>query len=144
MTITQMSGGNGSFISHSITIRKIDLRQDGSRKQLPKEHLQRQSVTLHRKLKRKIKGLTSEVVVERDSVGTGYHIHMMIHHNSYPTLKEILSKFIGGGNWFTKSDVFDSYDCINGPYGEVQIHGVYNIRGFRNYINKNDMTRTLV
>ena len=144
MTRTQWSDGNGSFISHSITIRKINLRLDGTRKQLPKEHLQRQSITLHRKLKRKIKGLTSEVVVERDSVGTGYHIHMMVHHNSYPTLKEILSKFIGGGNWFTKSDVFDSYDCIDGSYGEVQIHEVYYIRGFRNYLNKTGMTRTLV
>ena len=144
MTITQMSGGNGSFISHSITIRKIDLKQDGSRKQLPKEHLQRQSLTLHRKLKRKINGLISEVVVERDSVGTGYHIHMMVHHDDYTTLKQVLSKFIGSGNWFTKSNEYETYDCIKGSYGEVQIHEVYYIRGFRNYLNKTGMTRTLV
>ena len=131
------------------TIRKWDYR--GNKRYNPsKTNLNKQVHTLHRKLKKKDKVYTS-YSIERDRGKQQYHIHTLFYYTDKENLNEQLQKYIGGEithrkDWFctpTGRWIDDWYSGW-GEYGNVWYEQVNKERYIYEYINKYEMSKTLV
>lgn len=120
------------------TIRKWDYR--GNKRYNPsKTNLHKQVHTLHRKLKKKDKVITS-YSIERDKGKQQYHIHTLFYYTDGGNLNEQLQKYIGGEITERKG----SFDSYMGKYGTIWLEPIYNERKSYEYINKYEMSKTLV
>ena len=131
------------------TIRKWDYR--GNRRYNPsKTNLHKQIHTLHRKLKKE-DGVITSYSIERDKGKQQYHLHTIFHYTDENKLKEVLGKFIGGTithrkDWFctpTGRWIDDWYSGW-GDYGNVWLEPIQSERNSYEYINKYEMSKTLV
>ena len=136
--------------SLGVTIRKISISKGGRKENISSKDYNKQILTLHRKLKKIDKKMTTSYVVERDNRHKRkFHIHLLINYTDKTNLYNQLSRFIGGNIWQEKKeglerkDGFDTIYGCNGKYGEVDTHYIYNEIGFLNYMNKYEQSKTL-
>jgi hypothetical protein len=127
-----------------VTIRKIDRNDLGMISNPNMELLSKQILNLHRKTK-KIDRIVTEYVIESDNHKGKYHTHLLIHFNDSDNLHNQLSRFVGGNVWESKKDVInDKIEKCYGKWGEIEIHQIYDEIGFRNYMNKHGISKTLI
>ena len=129
-----------------VLIRKVEHTSNGVIRKVSRSSMEKQMITLFKKVKRAIPNTTIEFVVEQDH--NGYHSHLIVNGCSDPDrekkLKSLLERFIGGNKWTRKLELFNDFECCYGSYGELELHQVYDTEGYRRYLNKTGMTRTLV
>jgi len=129
-----------------IKIRKKDIQENGKKLNPTRKNLSKQIKTLHRKLKKNDKDLTTTYVIEKDKYQIGkYHIHLLVNYKDKENLYNQLSRYIGGNIWEEKEDRYNVIYGCNGRYGEVDTHSIYDEIGFINtYMNKTQQTETLI
>lgn len=126
-----------------ITIRKWDYSEKGRYINPPKKILKRQILTLHRKIKKKDKVWT-EYSIEKDKDGRRYHIHIILHYTDKENLYKHLARYVGNGEWKIREVGLDIFDECNGKYGLIHTKTIEDEWSFRGYINKEDLTTTLI
>ena len=122
-----------------IVIRKMNVDEVGRRSHPSKKQLEKQVMTLHRKLQKSDDVLT-EFTIEKDGHGRGLHTHLNIMFKDENNLLDGLKKFIGGNTWNKKNEVLE----CNGQYGEIQVHNIHDSVGFSRYINKTNPSKNLI
>jgi len=131
--------------SLGVTIRKISISKGGRKENISSKDYNKQILTLHRKLKKIDKEMTTSYVVERDNKHKRkFHMHLLINYTDKTNLYNQLSRFIGGNTWQERKEGLDTIYGCNGKYGEVDTHYIYNEIGFINYMNKEGLTKTLI
>ena len=125
-----------------VTIRKVDV-EDSKRTQPSKSNIEKQILTLHRKLKKSDEVFT-EYSVEKEPNGRGYHSHLKVQYNDENNLREGLEKFIGGNDWNKEIKGLELIESCNGKYGEVQLHNIDNPTEYSRYINKETLSKQLI
>ena len=130
--------------SIGVMIRKINKSENGIKSNPSKQQLRKQVLTLHKKLKKSDKDISTTYVIEKDTHKRHYHIHLLIRHMNSDNLNTQLSKFIGGNTWGYKEDTLEPIKTCQGKYGEVDTHYIYDETIFTNYMNKQDQTLTLI
>ncbi|MFK5972619.1 MAG: hypothetical protein QM485_04995 [Flavobacteriaceae bacterium] len=98
---------------------------------------------LHRNIK-KNDPIHTEYSIERDSDGSKYHTHLLIHYSNKKNLYDELSRFIGGNGWKIRENGLDTFDECNGKYGCIHTEPVFNEIDYRRYMNKQELTKTLI
>jgi len=126
-----------------IMFRKMDIQENGKKLNPSSKNLNKQIKTLHNKLKKKDKDITTTYVIEKDDNKGKFHTHLLINYTDKENLYNQLSRFVGGNNWKEKKDGLDTIYSCNGKYGEVDTHFIYNEVDFLNYMNKREQTETL-
>lgn len=129
-----------------IKIRKKNYDDNGKIQNPTRKNLLKQIKTLHTKLKKKDKYLTTTFVIEKDNNQIGkYHTHLLIKYTVKENLYNQLSRYIGGDIWKKKEDKLNTIYGCDGKYGEVDTHSIYDEIGFVNiYMNKREQSETLV
>ena len=127
-----------------IMIRKKNFNNNGEIQKTTRKNLHKQFKTLHRKLKKNDKDLTTNYVIEKDNHKGNFHSHLLIHYTDKNNLYNQLSRFIGGNIWKERKEGFNTiYGCY-GKYGEVDTHYIYDEVEFINYMNKYEQSKTLI
>ena len=130
--------------SLGVTIRKISISKRGRKENISSKDYNKQILTLHRKLKKIDKKMTTSYVVERDNHKNKFHMHLLINYTDKTNLYNQLSRFIGGNTWKERKEGLGTIYGCNGKYGEVDTHYIYNEIGFINYMNKDEQSKTLI
>ena len=125
-----------------VTIRKVDV-EDSKRTQPSKSNIEKQILTLHRKLKKSDEVFT-EYSVEKEPNGKGYHSHLKVQYNDENNLRERLQNFVGGNDWNKEIKGLELIESCNGKYGEVQLHNIDNPTEYSRYINKETLSKQLI
>jgi hypothetical protein len=125
-----------------VTIRKVDV-EDSKRTQPSKSNIEKQILTLHRKLKKSDEVFT-EYSVEKEPNGKGYHSHLKVQYNDENNLRERLQNFVGGNDWNKEIKGLELIESCNGKYGEVQLHNIDNPSEYSRYINKETLSKQLI
>ena len=107
-----------------------------------KKRLNKEIITLHSKLK-KNDNIITHFSTEKDYSKGRYHSHLIIQYNDDENLYNQLNNFIGGNVWNTKNDGLEEVKINNGKWGEIHTHNLWDEIGFRGYMNKNELTKTL-
>ena len=107
-----------------------------------KKRLNKEIITLHSKLK-KNDNIITHFSTEKDYSKGRYHSHLIIQYNDDENLYNQLNNFIGGNIWNTKNDGLEEVKINNGKWGEIHTHHLWDEIGFRGYMNKNELTKTL-
>jgi len=126
----------------AVTIRKFDFK-NGNYQNPSREVLNKQILKLHRNIK-KNDSICTEYSIEKDSDKTKYHTHLLIHYKNRKNLYNQLQRFIGGSGWKLRESGLDTFDECNGKYGLVHTEPVLNELDYRRYINKKELTKTLI
>lgn len=126
-----------------IMIRKWDYNENGRYFKPSKKNLKRQILTLHRKLKKGDKVWT-EYSIEKDKDGRGNHIHLILHYTDKENLYHHLSRYIGNGEWKKREMGLNVFDECNGRFGLIHTEPIEEEWKYRGYINKEDLTTTLI
>ena len=125
-----------------VTIRKVDV-EDSKRTQPSKSNIEKQILTLHRKLKKSDEVFT-EYSVEKEPNGKGYHSHLKVQYNDENNLRERLQNVVGGNDWNKEIKGLELIESCNGKYGEVQLHNIDNPSEYSRYINKETLSKQLI
>ena len=125
-----------------VTIRKVDV-EDSKRNQPSKSNIEKQILTLNRKLKKSDEVFT-EYSVEKEPNGKGYHSHLKVQYNDENNLRERLQNFVGGNDWNKEIKGLELIESCNGKYGEVQLHNIDNPSEYSRYINKETLSKQLI
>jgi len=107
-----------------------------------KKLLNKEIITLHSKLK-KGDTITTHYTTEKDFTKGNYHTHLIIQYNDDKNLYNQLNHFIGGNTREVNKSGLDEVKINNGKWGEIHIHPLWNEDGFRGYMNKHELTKTL-
>ena len=107
-----------------------------------KKRLNKEIITLHSKLK-KNDNIITHFSTEKDYSKGRYHSHLIIQYNDNKNLYNQLNNFIGGNIWNTKNDGLEEVKINNGKWGEIHTHNLWDEIGFKGYMNKNELTKTL-
>ena len=107
-----------------------------------KKLLDKEIITLHSKLKKK-DTITTHYTTEKDYSKGNYHTHLIIQYNDDKNLYNQLNKFIGGNTWKVNKSGLDEVKINNGKWGEIHTHPLWNEEGFKGYMNKHELTKTL-
>ena len=126
----------------AVTIRKFDYKH-GNHQNPSNKVLHKQILKLHRNIK-KNDAIYTEYSIEKDSDKSKYHTHLLIHYNNKKNLYNQLSRFIGGNGWKLRESGLDTFDECNGKYGLIHTEPVFNEYQYRRYINKKELTKTLI
>lgn len=133
---------NGDLVSTNIKmkkigvlIRKVNIDNRGYKCNLKRNDLRKQLITLLKKLKKQDKELWIQYSIEKDS-SFRFHIHLIVHYNHSDILLNQLKRFIGGIGSFKEKDMINEIKTIQGKYGEIDLHPVWNENGFVSYISK--------
>jgi hypothetical protein len=126
-----------------IMIRKWDYNERGGHSKPSKRNLKRQILTLHRKLKKEDKVWT-EFSIEKDKDGRGNHVHLILHYTDKENLYQHLTRFIGNGEWKKREMGLNCFDECKGRYGFIHTQPIEDEWKYRRYINKKELTTTLV
>tara|TARA_R110002111_G_scaffold234324_1_gene295341 strand:+ start:389 stop:691 length:303 start_codon:yes stop_codon:yes gene_type:complete len=79
-----------------VMIRKIDIQENGKKLNPSSKNLNKQIKTLHGKLKKIDKDITTTYVVEKDKYKGRFHTHLLINYKDDQNLYNQLSRFVGG------------------------------------------------
>ena len=112
------------------------------KKRINKKLLNKEIITLHRKLK-KNDDIITHFSTEKDYSKGNYHTHLIIKHNDDKNLYNQLNNFIGGNIWEVDKSGLEEVKINNGKWGEIHTHNLYNEVGFMGYMNKYELTKTL-
>jgi len=112
------------------------------RKRTNKKILDKEILTLHRKLKKRDTVIT-HFTTEKDYTKGNYHTHLMIEHNDDKNLYNQLNNFIGGNCWESENSGLDEIKINNGKWGEVHTHNIWDELRFKGYMNKHKQLKTL-
>ena len=126
----------------SVTIRKFDYKY-GNYQNPSQKVLHKQILKLHRNIKKK-DTIYTEYSIEKDSDKSKYHTHLLIHYNNRNNLYTQLSRFIGGDDWKIREKGLDTFDECSGKYGLIHTESVFNELDYRKYMNKRELTKTLI
>lgn len=126
-----------------IMIRKWDYNESGGHIKPSKKNLKRQILTLHQKLKKGDK-IWMEYSIEKDKDGKGNHLHLILHYTDKENLYQHLSRFIGNGEWKNREMGLRVFDECNGRFGLIHTEPIEDEWKYREYINKEDLTTTLI
>ena len=126
----------------AITIRKFDYKH-GNHQNPSRKLLHKQILKLHRNIK-KSDAIHTEYSIEKDKFDYKYHTHLLIQYNDKENLYNQLSRFIGGNDWIIREKGLDTFDECNGKYGLVHTEPILNELDYRRYINKQELTKTLI
>ena len=126
----------------SVTIRKFDYKY-GNYQNPSQKVLHKQILKLHRNIKKK-DTIYTEYSIEKDSDKSKYHTHLLIHYNNRNNLYTQLSRFIGGNDWKIREKGLDTFDECNGKYGLIYTEPILNELQYREYMNKRELTKTLI
>ncbi len=126
----------------AVTIRKFDYKH-GNHQNPSRSKLHKQILKLHRNIK-KNDTIYTEYSIEKDSDKSKYHTHLLIHYNDKNNLYNQLSRFIGGNHWTIREKGLDTFDECNGKYGLIHTESILNELDYRKYINKQELTKTLI
>ena len=126
----------------AITIRKFDYK-NGNHQNPSRKVLHKQILKLHRNIK-KNDTIYTEYSIEKDNDKSKYHTHLLIHYNDKNNLYNQLSRFIGGNHWTIRENGLDTFDECNGKYGLIHTEPICNELDYRKYINKQELTKTLI
>ena len=128
-----------------IMIRKWDYTEKGKPINPSKKNLKRQVLTLLQKLKKGDK-VWMEYSIEKNKNGKGYHIHLILHYTDKENLYQHLSRYIGNCEWKKREIGLDVFDECSGKYGLIHTgtKPVIDDQKYREYINKEDLTTSLV
>jgi hypothetical protein len=107
-----------------------------------KKLLDKQILTLHKKLK-KNDNIITHYSTEKDYLKGNYHSHLLIQYNNDKNLYNELNRFIGGNVWNKDYEGLDEIKINNGKWGEIHTHNIWDEVGFKGYINKNELTKIL-
>lgn len=107
-----------------------------------KKLLDKQILTLHKKLK-KNDDIITHYSTEKDYLKGNYHSHLLIQYNNDKNLYNELNRFIGGNVWNKDYEGLDEVKINNGKWGEIHTHNIWDEVGFKGYINKNELTKIL-
>ena len=107
-----------------------------------KKRLNKEIITLHSKLK-KNDNIITHFSTEKDYSKGRYHSHLIIQYNDDENLYNQLNNFIGGNVWNTKNDGLEEVKINNVKWGEIHTHNLWDEIGFKGYMNKNELTKTL-
>lgn len=138
---------NRSILSYNltgITLRKKIIDERGKVKHLSKNQMIKQTLKVHKKIKR-IAPVYTHATVERDpDTIVKYHAHMLIYHHPNYDYTDILQKYVGGETWYVTNYVnYDVWTC-NGEYGEVSFYDVISVKNILSYFNKEYQTYTWI
>lgn len=126
----------------AITIRKFDYKHDNHQNP-SRSNLHKQISKLHRNIK-KNDAIHTEYSIEKDSDKSKYHTHLLIHYNNKKNLYNQLQRFIGGNDWIIRDNGLNTFDECNGKYGLIHTEPILNELDYRRYINKYELTKTLI
>jgi len=126
-----------------VMIRKWDCTEKGKTINPSKKNLKRQILTLHRKLK-KDDEVWTEYSIEKNKDGRANHIHLIIHYSDKENLYQYLSRYIGNGEWKKREIGLRVFDECNGKFGLIHTEPIEDEWKYREYINKEDLTTSLV
>ena len=126
-----------------IMIRKWDYTEKGKPINPSKKNLKRQILTLLQKLKKGDK-VWMEYSIEKDKDGKGNHLHLILHYTDKENLYQHLSRFIGNGGWKKREIGLRVFDECNGRFGLIHTEPIEDEWKYRGYINKEDLTTTLI
>ena len=112
------------------------------RKRTNKKILDKEITTLHSKLKKRDTVIT-HYSTEKDYTKGNYHTHLMIEHNDDMNLYNQLNNFIGGNIWESEKSGLDEVKINNGKWGEIHTHNIWDEVGFKGYMNKHELIKTL-
>lgn len=121
--------------SIGIVLRKIQINKSGERKYTPRNQYRKQLITLLKKLKKNDPTIHFQYSIEKDP-HSRFHVHVIINYNNFSNLYSGLSRFIGGKGSLEKKDELNQVYTIQGKYGEIDCHPIYDLVGFQQYINK--------
>ena len=107
-----------------------------------KKRLNKEIITLHSKLK-KNDNIITHFSTEKDYSKGRYHSHLIIQYNYDENLYNQLNNFIVWNVWNTKNDGLEEVKINNGKWGEIHTHNLWDEIGFKGYMNKNELTKTL-
>ena len=107
-----------------------------------KKLLNKEITTLHSKLK-KNDDIITHFSTEKDNSKGRYHSHLIIQYNDDKNLYNQLNNFIGGNVWNSENDGLDEVKINSGKWGEIHTHNLWDEIGFKGYMNKNELTKTL-
>lgn len=127
-----------------IMIRKKNYDDKGKIQNPTRKNLHKQFHTLHRKLKKNDKNIITNYVIEKDNHKGKFHSHLLIHYTDKNNLYNQLSRFIGGNIWNERKEGFETIYGCNGKYGEVDTHLIYDEVEFLKYMNKYQISKTLI
>ena len=127
-----------------VMIRKIDVQENGKKLNPSSKNLNKQIKTLHGKLKKIDKDITTTYVDEKDKYKGRFHTHLLINYKDDQNLYNQLSRFVGGNSWEERKEGLDTIYGCNGKYGEVDTHFIYDEVGFIRYMNVEGITEKLI
>jgi len=107
-----------------------------------KKLLDKQILTLHKKLK-KNDNIITHYSTEKDYLKGNYHSHLLIQYNDDKNLYNELNRFIGGNVWNKDCEGLDEVKINNGKWGEIHTHQIWDEVGFKGYMNKHELTKIL-
>jgi|TARA_B110000208_G_C11679372_1_gene398149 hypothetical protein len=87
--------------------------------------------------------IITHYTTEKDYRKGNYHTHLMIEHNDDMNLHNQLNKFIGGNTWGEDKSGLDEVRINQGKWGEIHTHQIWDEVGFKGYINKHELVKTL-
>jgi hypothetical protein len=73
-----------------------------------------------------------------------YHIHLIIHYSDEKNLNDTLTKYIGGTEWKLREMGLSTFNECNGKFGMVHTENIDDINKYRGYINKTNLSKTLI
>jgi len=127
-----------------VMIRKMDIQENGKKLNPSSKNLNKQIKTLHGKLKKNDKEITTSYVIEKDKYKGRFHTHVLINYNDDQNLYNHLSRFVGGNSWEERKEGLETIYGCNGKYGEVDTHFIYDEVGFLRYMNIEGITEILI
>ena len=122
----------------------MDIQENGKKLNPTPKNLHKQIKTLHSKLKKNDKDITTTYVIEKDNNKGKFHTHILMNYNDKQNLYNQLSRFIGGISWEERKEDLDTIYGCNGKYGEVDTHFIYDEVGFLRYMNVEGITEKLI
>jgi hypothetical protein len=133
----------GERKSKGVMIRKWDYNDKGSYYNPSSINLNKQIKTLHKKLKKR-DCVYTEYSIERDRNDKKYHIHLIIHYSDEKNLSDTLINYIGGTEWKLREMGLNTFNECNGRFGMVHTENIDDINKYRGYINKTNLSKTLI
>ena len=127
-----------------IMIRKWDYTEKGKPSNPPNSNLKKQILTLHRKLKKKDQVWTEYSIEKNKNGAPGNHIHLILHYTDKENLYQHLTRFIGNGEWKKREMGLNVFDECNGRFGLIHTEFIEDEWKYRGYINKHEISTTLV
>ena len=112
------------------------------RKRTNKKILDKEVKTLHRKIK-KNDDIITHFVTEKDYSKGNYHTHLIVEYNDDNNLINQLNRFIDGNVWETNKNDLDEVKINQGKWGEIHTHKIWDEVGFKKYMNKHKLIKSL-